>query len=129
MALSFRLFYIGGHLTNDRDIPAVLWSKDGYSSIAVPGAKENGYSYGLYTNPWFPVSVGDTNGGGPPFRYAVEACAAAAWEVCIPTGILGARIMGAPAGVGDLSWGIAVIPANGDVINLAASAKITLKFM
>lgn len=92
--------YSGGHLTNDRDIPAVLWSKDGYSSIAVPGANDNGYSYGLYTNPWLPASVGDTRGGGPPFSNAEDAWAAAC-EVCIPTGNLGARMIGAPAGVGD----------------------------
>lgn len=72
------------------------------------------------------------SGGGPPLRYAVEAWAAAtlACDVWIPTGILGARIIGAPAGVGDLNCGIAVMPAKGDVMNLAASVmyKTTARF-
>lgn len=92
--------------------------------MAVPGVRENGYSYGLYTKPWLLVSVGDTSGGGPPFKYAVDAAlGAVACVVWIPTGILGARISGAPAGVGDRSCGIAVKPAIGDVMKRAASEK------
>lgn len=45
------LLHHGNHLTNDRDIPAVLWSNEGYSKMAVPGVRENGYSYGLYIKP------------------------------------------------------------------------------
>lgn len=54
--------------------------------------------------------------------YAAEACAAATCDGS-PMGILGARIIGAPAGVGDRNCGIAVIPARGDVMNRAASVK------
>lgn len=44
-----------------------------------------------------------------------------AWLVWIPIGILGARIKGAPAGVGDRNWGMAVSPVMGDVMKRAAS--------
>ena len=43
-------------------------------------------------------------------------------EVGIPkVGILGARMSGAPAGVGERMFGKAVIPAMGDVMKRAAS--------
>lgn len=88
----------GSHLTNEKDIPAALWSRDGYSNIAVPGANANGNSYGLYIRPWVLASDGDIRGGGPPFKNAALCC-----DVGIPKGKRGAKINGAPAGVGERS--------------------------
>ena len=119
----------GSHLTKD-NIPAALWSRDGYSRMAVPGARLNWYSYGLYMSPWLPAaSDGETRGGGPPFRYACDAAAMALdCDVWMPRGSpRGARIRGAPAGVGDRSCCrpcmacMPAIPPSGDVMNRAAS--------
>ena len=90
---------------------------------APAGANDSGYSYGLYIRLWVAVdSVGDTKGGGPPFMYPVVTPDTVC-EVCKPGtfGILGAKMSGAPAGVGDRKVGKAVIPASGDVMNRAAS--------
>lgn len=65
------------------------------------------------------MSVGDTRGGGPPplMRFVDTPD-----DVGIPNvGILGARMRGAPAGVGDRMLGKAVMPAIGDVRKRAAS--------
>lgn len=69
------------------------------------------------------LSDGDTRGGGPPpfMRFVADIPD----DVGIPIGILaGARMIGAPAGVGERMWGKAVIPgAIGEVMNRAASGS------
>ena len=71
----------------------------------------------MYTRPAWPESFGETSGGGPPPLIDDKPD-----DVGIPTGgILGARMRGAPAGVGDRMLGKAVSPAIGDVMKRAAS--------
>ena len=79
----------------------------------------------MYTRPPWPESVGDTRGGGPPLSKFVDDIPD---EVGIPKfGILGARMRGAPAGVGDRMLGKAVNPAMGEVMKRAASEIIDNK--
>ena len=71
-------------------------------------------------------SVGDTSGGGPP---PFKMFCADTPDVGIPkVGILGARISGAPAGVGERMFGKAVMPAMGDVMKRAASETDFTKY-
>ena len=106
-----------------KDVPAPLWSSPGYSykagEAAVKPAKGYSAVYGLYSSP---ASAGDTSGGGPPFIRPRPA-AACACDVGVSVGIRGDRMMGAPAGVGDLSCGAAISPPPGAAINLGPSGK------
>lgn len=83
------------------------------------GEMAYGYSYGLYISPAAAaVSAADTRGGGGPLTIPADDVG-----ICC---ILGAKIIGAPAGVGDRSAAgkpAAAVNCDGAVMNLGASVR------